>query len=201
MRLTSILTVLAALLFAAMVWHSRSLQPTIPQLQLTFTPEAFLAVVSQWSSAELDRFHEHFFIDFFYLVVYGVWGWVMVHQSVWFKMGDSSLIRRWAWCTPLASCMDALENILHLHLVFTPGPFHPLEYLLAGSVATAKWLLLLLFGLKLLALIVARRAATRLPPLERTPGRSQGCSTPRATKGPFQAPGGLPRSDRSGGSQ
>jgi hypothetical protein len=36
---------------------------------------------------------------------------------------------------------------------------------------------------------------------EKTPGRSQVFSSPRATKGPFHAPGGLAQSDRSGGNQ
>jgi hypothetical protein len=160
MRLIHALTLLTALLFATLLWQARPLSPSIPQLQLTFTPEAFMALLNQWSSADVARFHDHFFFDFLFLAAYGLWGWVLVQQSEWVQPSGTSAARLWAWCTPAASCMDALENILHLHLVFTPGPFQASEYLLAGSVATAKWVLLLVFGIKLLAVFFARLGST-----------------------------------------
>jgi hypothetical protein len=160
MRLTRVLTWMTALLFAAMAWHSWPLQPGIPLLQLTFTEGAFRAVVNQWSSADLARFHDHFFWDFPYLVCYGMWGWVLVQQSTWFRSERGSKFLPWAWCTPLASGLDALENIMHLHLVFTPGPFHPAEYAVAGGVSSAKWVLLLVFGMKLVLVLLTRRGST-----------------------------------------
>ena len=160
MRLTHVLTCLTALLFAAMAWHSSPLQPGIPLLQLTFTEGAFRAVTHQWSSAELARFHDHFFWDFPYLVCYGVWGWVLVQQSTWFKSERASKVLPWAWCTPLASGLDALENIMHLHLVFTPGPFDAAEYAVAGGFSSAKWVLLIAFGIKLGLVFFRRHRST-----------------------------------------
>ncbi len=43
------------------------------------------------------------------------------------------------------------------------------------------------------------QATVNLEPFEKTPGRSQVSSSPRATKGPFHAPGGLAQSDGFGG--
>lgn len=159
-RLTHLLTWMTALLFAAMAWHSSPLQPGIPLLQLTFTEGAFRAVADQWSSAELARFHDHFFWDFPFLVCYGVWGWVLVQQTTWFNRESASKVLPWAWCTPLASGLDALENIMHLHLVFTPGPFHPAEYAVAGGVSCAKWMLLIAFGIKLGLVFFRRHRST-----------------------------------------
>ena len=156
MRLTHILTWLTALLFAAMAWHSSPLQPGIPLLQLTFTEGAFRAVTNQWSSADLVRFHDHFFWDFPYLACYGLWGWVLVRHSTWFSDERTSKVSPWMWCMPLASGLDALENILHLRLVFAPGAFHPIEYAIAGGVCAVKWVLLIAFGVKL-ALVCFRR--------------------------------------------
>jgi hypothetical protein len=157
MRLTHGLTWLTALLFAAMAWHALPLQPGIPQLQLTYTEQTFRAVLSQWSAADLARFHDHFFWDFPFLVAYGIWGWVLVRQN-WGTNHEHAPqgLSGWAWCTPLASGLDAVENILHLHLVFTPGPFHAAEYAVAGSVCTTKWVLLIAFGIKL-GLVCFRR--------------------------------------------
>jgi hypothetical protein len=149
MRLTSGLTWLTALLFAAMAWQAWPLQPGIPQLQLTFTEQTFRAVLNQWSTSDLARFHDHFFWDFPFVVAYGLWGWVLVRQNTGFNPEPTSKrLSVWAWCTPLASGLDALENILHLHLVFTPGPFHATEYFVAGSVATTKWALLAAFAFR-----------------------------------------------------
>jgi hypothetical protein len=161
MRLAHGLTLLTGLLFAAMAWHALPLQPVIPQLQITFTEHAFRTVLAQWSAADLARFHDHFFWDFPFLVVYGFWGWVLVRQNWGLRHEHPPRgMSGWAWCTPVASGLDALENILHLHLVFTPGPFHAAEYALAGSVCTTKWVLLISFGLKLAQVFFGRRGST-----------------------------------------
>jgi hypothetical protein len=48
-------------------------------------------------------------------------------------------------CLPVAAVADALENAFHLLFVFGAGLFDPALYFAAGVIASAKWLLLLVF--------------------------------------------------------
>jgi hypothetical protein len=57
---------------------------------------------------------------------------------------------------PGAAALDAVENLLHLQLISEPAPHIPALYLIAGLVATGKWLLIANFMAGALYLLVAK---------------------------------------------
>jgi hypothetical protein len=131
----------ALLLFALMVAQSAPLTPPVPALQFCFTEAAFRAVTDQWQTAGLDRFSGHLAIDFPFLLAYGTWGYLLATRTRLFA-GLAAGRRLLPWLLPVAAGLDALENLLHLHLIQSGEAVPGILFPLAGSVAAGKWLLI-----------------------------------------------------------
>lgn len=122
------------------------LRPGVLALQLTFTPAAFGTIIHHWSSADLARYRWHLPVDGFLLAAYGAFGWLLTTRTKAFAAYAPSRQRLCALLLPLAACFDAAENVLHAWLTEVPRFGMPVVYAAAGSVALAKWLLLMLFA-------------------------------------------------------
>lgn len=144
MRATTYFSAASILLFAAMGVYTYPLSPSIPELQLTFTEEAFYKILNQWDASELAIFKGHFFIDFVFLLHYGVLGYLLTTRTHLFQHVKPSIKSAFAWMLPAAAVLDAVENLLHLYLVAAIGTTSPL-YTVSGVVAALKWLLIFFF--------------------------------------------------------
>lgn len=147
---------LALGLFVAMAIHSAPLSPGIPALQLTFNEAAFKAILAQWGPDGIDLFRRHFRIDFPVLASYGLFGYLFVRYGYLFRQLDWTTRRLSSWTLPGAAGLDAIENLFHLQFISEPATDTPALYLIAGLVATAKWLLIANFGAGTLYLLVAK---------------------------------------------
>lgn len=136
---------LALLLFLAMVVFTLPLRPGIPCLQLTYSETAFQAILAQWGPNGMARFRTHFAIDFPVLISYGLFGYLLGSWSSLFKAQTATLRRLMTWMLPAAAGMDAAENLLHLYLIAGPPAMPEMLYLAAGSIASIKWLLIVIF--------------------------------------------------------
>ncbi|MBT9519440.1 MAG: hypothetical protein IV101_00975 [Dechloromonas sp.] len=147
---------LALGLFVTMAVHSSPLLPGIPALQFTFNEADFKAILAQWGPDGVDLFRRHFRIDFAVLVSYGLFGYLLVRYGCLFRQLDWTTRRLSSWTMPGAAALDAIENLLHLRLVSEPATHVPALYLIAGVVATGKWLLIANFMAGTLYLLVAK---------------------------------------------
>lgn len=139
------LAVVSALLFVAMAIHSAPLDPSIPVLQLSFSEAAFRAVLEAWQGAGVARFKAHFAFDFPLLLSYGALGFALATRTRLLHACAPKRRVLLALALPCAALADAGENLIHLHLAFGAGPFLPAHYVLACSLASAKWTLIALF--------------------------------------------------------
>ena len=150
-----LLAAFGAALFFALARHTAILNPDIPALQLTFDQAGFQAIIAQWSPEEFSRFRTHFYLDFPFLVTYGLLGYRLTVLTPRFARATAArdLLSR---LLPYAAALDAIENGLHLALISTlevPASM----FLLAGIVASVKWILIALFPLGFLGLWLATR--------------------------------------------
>jgi len=147
---------LALGLFVAMAVHSAPLSPGIPALQFTFDEAAFKAILAQWGPDGVDLFRRHFRIDFAVLASYALFGYLLARYGCLFRQLDRTIRRLSSWIMPGAAALDAIENLLHLQLISEPATHAPALYLIAGLVATVKWLLIANFMAGTLYLLVAK---------------------------------------------
>ncbi|MFH1660779.1 MAG: hypothetical protein ABIG35_15830 [Pseudomonadota bacterium] len=129
-------------LFIAMAVHSAPLSPGIPALQFTFDEAAFKAILAQWGPDGIELFRRHLRIDFPVLASYGLFGYLLVRYGCLFRQLDQATRRLSSWTMPGAAVLDAIENLLHLQLISDTTSHAPAVYLIAGLVATGKWLLI-----------------------------------------------------------
>lgn len=136
---------LTLLLFVIMVIHSAPLSPSIPAIQFTYNEASFKAVLIQWGALGVERFRNHFFIDFPFLASYGIFGYLLAKHSAPTDKHNKPVRAFLAWALPGAAVLDACENLLHL--CFIADGANPMAgaYLLAGVVATGKWILIVAF--------------------------------------------------------
>ena len=127
------------LLFLAMAIHAFPLDPAVPAIQFTYSEASFRAVLEQWQPDGIRRFRTHFFIDFPFLVTYAVFGYLLGAHLSASGRSPAGWWQLLPWLLPGAAAMDAVENLLHLYLV--GGTSVPSFYLVAGVVATVKWML------------------------------------------------------------
>lgn len=149
MRLTGALGIVALVLFAALAWTLRSLDPTVVALQLAFTPAAFGAVVHAWTPDQLALYRAHLPWDMLLLLSYGSFGWRLVAQAPMFGQLSASARALARLSLPMAACFDAAENGWHGWLTAAPRLDTGWPYALAASCASLKWLGLLVFALML----------------------------------------------------
>lgn len=126
-------------LFITMATYCSPLNPSVPALQFTYSEAAFKAITETWGEAGVDRFKGHFLIDFPFLLCYGLLGYWIVTRTEIFSRLPQPIRTALAWCLPLAALADAVENVLHWHLLSSPGPFGASLYFTTGAVATIKW--------------------------------------------------------------
>lgn len=138
---------LSAVLFLLMASHASPLQPTVVDLQFTYDRAAFRHIVDAWPAGGLARFKAHFAIDFPFLVAYGSFGYLLPRRTSLLRPLPAALRPLLAWSLPLAAGLDALENGLHLAIIADIAAAPDALFLLAGGIATAKWLLVATFVL------------------------------------------------------
>tara|TARA_R110001583_G_scaffold100991_1_gene247303 strand:+ start:2517 stop:3032 length:516 start_codon:yes stop_codon:yes gene_type:complete len=144
-RWVGFLAIIATLLFAAMAIYTSPLEPSIPEIQLTFTASAFNAILAEWKPAGVHLFKVHFLIDYPFLVSYGALGYLISIKTRLFT-GVAPLVRTLhAISLPVAAVADATENALHLFFLFKAGPVAQSLYFVAGTVVSIKWLLIVTF--------------------------------------------------------
>ncbi len=141
-----VLGAVTALLFVVMAMQAAPLEPSVPELQLTFSEAAFRSILAQWQPSGVRRFAGHIAIDFAFLSSYGVFGYVLYRHGFNESRVSGQARAILAWTLPLAAVMDAAENVLHLLFLYT-GTVPALSYFVAGTVATAKWALIVGFAL------------------------------------------------------
>lgn len=144
-------------LFVAMVVHSSPLTPGIPTLQLTFDEGSFRDILEEWGPRGVALFRQHFHIDFPVLASYGLFGYLFARRSSLFDRLAPLPRRLSGWLLPVAASLDAIENLLHLEFIAEPATHVPALYLIAGLVASGKWLLIAAFALGTGYLLLTRR--------------------------------------------
>lgn len=145
MRTVRVLAAASALLFVAMALYTLPLDPSIPVIQFTFTEAAFRSVLNTWQAAGVARFKGHFAIDFPFLACYGALGYLLSTRTGLFRRVTQRTKALLAVSLPVAAVADALENTLHLYLLYGAAPVAPALYCAAGVAASIKWLLIVTF--------------------------------------------------------
>ena len=143
MRAVHILAAASALLFTAMALYTSPLDPSIPRIQFTFTESAFRSILDTWKAAGIARFKAHFAIDFPFLACYGALGYFVARRTGLFRNFSNRAKALLAAALPVAAAADAVENLLHLHFLYSAAP--QAGYFAAGAAASVKWLLIVLF--------------------------------------------------------
>lgn len=137
---------LTVVLLAGMAWYLRDLKPNLVVAQLTFSREGFESVISSWAPDQVRRFGRHFSVDYVFIVVYAVFGWLLGHRLTGGHLTKSSGTHLLPWLLPAAAAFDCLENMLHqAFLLHRPDGLQSGLYIAAGLAALAKWVLTLLF--------------------------------------------------------
>jgi hypothetical protein len=137
-----------ALIFVAMLRLVGTLDPSVGEIQFTFTEPAFRRILEAWGPDGQRRFAAHFAYDYPFLVCFGVFGWAL---GTWLAVRLEQ--PRWLkgvlpWLMPLAAGGDAVEDVIQQALAAAaPGSRPAVDYLLAGCAATMKWGLIALFTL------------------------------------------------------
>lgn len=144
MRSLLLLAAATALLFALMAAYTAPLVPSIPVIQFTFTEASFTRVLDAWQAAGVARFRRHFAIDFPFLACYGALGYQLSMRTTLFHGFRPPARRLSAAALPGAAAADAVENVVHLYIL-AAVPHGPVPYLVAGTVASIKWLLIAAF--------------------------------------------------------
>lgn len=150
-----------AALSAGMSWYLRVLKPSIFALQFCFTRQRFLEILVAWQTGGMARFKKHFVADYPYLVCYALFGYGLATQTQWLGQAPLGAALRSVlpWLLPVAAVFDLLENSLQRHLVHGQNALHAPQalFVLAGSAATLKWILVGCF--LILALVAGIGAA------------------------------------------
>ncbi|KAB2927239.1 MAG: hypothetical protein F9K30_04540 [Dechloromonas sp.] len=147
MRLLACTGLAAAALAGGIAWYLAPLTPNVLQLQFAVTPRAFGDIIHYWSAEQLQRFRAHLPADCLLLLCYGLFGHLLATRSSLFA-ASRGFLRHWArWALPLAALCDAAENALHWWLTEVPRFATVWPYFCATACASAKWLLLLAYGI------------------------------------------------------
>lgn len=141
------LAILAAALLAAMTYLVGGLKPSLIAAQLSFSREAFDAIVGEWARTEgsLDRFNRHFAIDYVFIVVFSLLGFLLGRRLV-SQRPAGTVPSMLPWLMPLAGIFDCIEDLLHQSFIAAgqQGAAR-LLYPVAGSAALAKHVLMIAF--------------------------------------------------------
>ncbi len=122
---------LACAIVALTNWQLRALQPSFLAPQFTYSRQAFDAIVSRWSAAQLAAYRRLLRADFVTLGCYAAFGWLWVGGSV---QREPGLL---AWVLPAAALCDAVENALHLRFTRPVAPASADGWHLAAGFASA----------------------------------------------------------------
>lgn len=139
----------ALALFAGMGAWLSELKPSVVALQFAFLPRPFGEIVHQWGPEGLARFRAHFFADYPFLLLYGLFGVLLARRSTVFDALSRPGRQFATGVLPAAAVCDALENTLHLWLTAAPRFGIAWPYELAATAATLKWAGLIAWGLTL----------------------------------------------------
>ncbi|MGE3955915.1 MAG: hypothetical protein AB7H96_04285 [Vicinamibacterales bacterium] len=137
---------LGVCLLGSMGYYLHDLDPIPLAAQLTFSRESFNGVLSNWSADQVQRFKHHFAVDYVFLVVYGVFGWLLARRLA----SQRNVIqgaRLLPWLLPAAAAFDCVENLLHQVFTSHPDEMASGLYTLAGTASLVKWSLSAVFGL------------------------------------------------------
>ena len=145
MRSIRVVGIVSVLLFTAMAIYTSSLDPGIPSIQLTFTERGFNSILSKWNPTQVEVFKRHFLIDYPFLICYGLLGYLISKRTDLFAKFTHTAKGLLAVSLPAAAIADAVENSLHLIFLYGAGPFGQAQYFAAGTAASIKWLLIVVF--------------------------------------------------------
>ena len=108
-------------------------------MQLAFTKTRFDAIVTSWTSENLEQFQHHFYLDFIHPAWYGLTlAWALART-----VPDTR--KTLVWLPVIAAACDMCENSIHAIAAFT-GTFKELDQpwiWMSSTFASTKWLLAL----------------------------------------------------------
>lgn len=137
---------LALALFVGMAAYLRGLRPNIARAQLTFSEDAFLRVIGQWSTEGRRRFEAHFIADYVFILLYTTAGWLYGQAQAGSTAGVLA-VGLATWSLPAAGLADLAENLCHQQFLRAkPGTLPQSRFALAGIAATCKYVLMVIFA-------------------------------------------------------
>lgn len=133
------------------LWILNNIGPDLLTLQTTFSREAFIKIVSQWSTDDLERFRTHFYLDLFiHPILYSTFVCGVAARL----LNACFIPERFNWMLYFpffAGVSDIVENAAHIAMLpdMTSAPYFLLT--IGSTFALIKWIIL--GGLVLLILI------------------------------------------------
>lgn len=149
----------ALALFAVIAWYLSPLEPGIVALQFSFSRQSFQLILDAWGPEGVALYRSHFTADFALLICYSALGYLVAENTRLFRR-QSAVRRLGTWLLPAAALSDALENVLHLHLIADGPEVDPL-YVAAALFASLKWTLFSAFLVLVAGVLIRRESSSR----------------------------------------
>lgn len=118
------------------------LGPDALRFQLTFSSQVFAGILAKWGDAGLKIYLSHFYFDFHHVILYSVCLGSSIAVLTHRKGQAPSSFALFAFVLPFAAAiLDALENTLHLIMIFHRACLTPTLVAVSGTATNIKWLL------------------------------------------------------------
>ncbi len=119
----------------------------VSYLQLSFTKESFLRIISLWGDYGVDLFLKTIWIDYFYTVTYSllIAGGMIIAEFKLLEYGKTfSRLGQKLFILPfIAAVFDMIENSIHIYILV--NRFYNDYIILAASItASIKWFLIII---------------------------------------------------------
>ena len=117
------------------------LGPDALKLQLTLSSQVFAEILAKWGDAGLKIYLSHFYFDFHHVILYSVCLASSIAVLTHRKGQAPSSFTLFAFFLPfLAAKLDAIENTLHLIMIFYRSTLTPTLVAVSGTCTNVKWL-------------------------------------------------------------
>ena len=111
-------------------------------LQLTLSSQVFAEILAKWGDAGLKIYLSHFYFDYPHVILYSVCLASGIAYLTHRKDRAPSSFVLFAFVLPfVAAFLDALENTLHLIMIFHRACLTPSLVAVSGIATNVKWLL------------------------------------------------------------
>jgi len=111
------------------------------KLQLTFSSQVFAEILAKWGDAGLKIYLSHFYFDYPHVFLYSICLASSIAVLTHRKGQAPSSFTLFAFFLPfLAAKLDAIENTLHLIMIFYRSTLTPTLVAISGTCTNIKWL-------------------------------------------------------------